>query len=206
MIKTTETYETKSRVVETRKKEVQTNGQYDQTIKTATSNNSRKSSINSSNGNHIDVPDRAATASKQNFIEVFQENPIPEKRNSINDNNNINVMKNGNNSKVLNTSESRIYESVTKDTRQHLDNSTVAPRNQLDSLNSCSDDLPSFSSSIDDLELRDLRRAKREVDLRLVDREDQVEELSNQVEMLLNVKNRLENEVSQVKKELKREV
>merc|ERR1719342_1486687 len=203
---TTETYESKSRIVETREKEVIQNGQYGQPSKPATNNNSRKSSINSSNGNHTDMPDRAATASKQNFIEVFQENPLPEKRSSINENNNINVMKNGNNSKVLNTSEPRIYEPVTKDTRQHLDNSTVAPRNQLDSLNSCSDDLPSFSSSIDDLELRDLRRAKREVDLRLVDREDQVEELSNQVEMLLSVKNRLENEVSQVKKELKREI
>jgi len=203
---TTETYESKSRIVETREKDVKQNGQYGQPTKPATNNNS-KSSINSSNGNHIDMPDRAATASKQNFIEVFQENPLPEKRSSINENNNINVMKNGNNSKVLNTSETRIYEPVTKDTRQqNLDNSSIAPRSQLDSLNSCSDDLPSFSSSIDDLELRDLRRAKREVELRLVDREDQVEELGNQVEMLLSVKNRLENELSQVKKEFKREI
>jgi len=99
----------------------------------------------------------------------------------LTDNNNINVMKynNGNN--------------ITLSSSQH------------DSMTS-SEELPSFSSSIDDMELRDLRKAKREVDIRLVDREDQVEELANQVEMLLNVKSRLEAEVSQVKKEHKREV
>ena len=64
-----------------------------------------------------------------------------------------------------------------------------------DSLNS--EELPSFSSSIDEMELRDLRR---------VDREDQLEELATQVERLLGVKSRLESEMSQIKKEHKREV
>merc|ERR1719376_1124238 len=84
-------------------------------------------------------------------------------------------------------------------------NNITLSSSQHDSMTS-SEELPSFSSSIDDMELRDLRKAKREVDIRLVDREDQVEELANQVEMLLNVKSRLEAEVSQVKNEHKREV
>ena len=95
----------------------------------------------------MDTPDRAA--SKQNIFEVIQERPVPEKRSSVTDNNNINVMKNNNGN------------NITLSSSQH------------DSMTS-SEELPSFSSSIDDMELRDLRKAKREVDIGLVDREDQV--------------------------------
>merc|ERR1719318_1694481 len=78
------------------------------------------------------------------------------------------------------------------------------------SFSSDSEELPSFSSSVTDegemKEVRDLRKAKREVDMRLVDREDQVEDLAQQVDMLLSVKARLETELAHSRKEHKREV
>ena len=168
-----------------------------------------KTSTNGHSSSSVDTPDRAQ--SKPNIFEIYQERPIPEKRNSVIENNNLNLIKNNNGN--VSHNESRSQESLI----------SAGPRSHHDSLTSCSEDLPSFSSSIDDLELRDLRRAKREMDMRLVDREDQVfiefidsilnsfiicqvEELANQVEMLLSVKTRLENELSISKKEHKREV
>ena len=117
------------------------------TNSTSSSKSYSKTDSSASNGHHVDTPDRAA--SKQNIFEVIQERPVPEKRSSVTDNNNINVMKNNNGN------------NITLSSSQH------------DSMTS-SEELPSFSSSIDDMELRDLRKAKREVDIRLVDREDQV--------------------------------
>ena len=153
------------------------------TARTTTNSNSaiktRTTSVTNGSGNHakvnaVDTPDRAS--SKHNILEVFQERNVPEKL-SVQENNNINNMKNG--------------------------SMTPSERSQ-DSLNS--EELPSFSSSIDEMELRDLRRVRREMDMRLVDREDQLEELATQVERLLGVKSRLEQEMSQIKKEHKREV
>ena len=87
------------------------------------------------------------------------------------DNNNLNVMKNnnGNNSTLLSSISSQLdqSEAVSRDYSRPISS-------QHDSMTS-SEELPSFSSSIDDMELRDLRRAKREADIRLVDREDQVQ-------------------------------
>ena len=139
----------------------------------------RSTSVTNGSGSHakvnsVDTPDRAS--SKHNILEVFQERNVPEKL-SVQENNNINSMKNG---------------------------STTPSERSQDSLNS--EELPSFSSSIDEMELRDLRRVRREMDMRLVDREDQLEELAAQVERLLSVKSRLELEMSQIKKEHKREV
>ena len=148
----TETFTSSSRSVET---EVVTKNGVSSPQKVSQSNStSSKSSFktvsSASNGHHVDTdtPDRAA--SKQNIFEVIQERPIPGQRSSLTDNNNINVMKNNNGN------------NITLSSSQH------------DSMTS-SEELPSFSSSIDDMELRDLRKAKREVDIRLVDREDQVE-------------------------------
>ena len=151
MLTKTETFSSSSKSIET---EVVTKNGVSSPQKVSQSNStSSKSSFktvsSASNGHQADTdtPDRAA--SKQNIFEVIQERPIPGKRSSLTDNNNINVMKynNGNN--------------ITLSSSQH------------DSMTS-SEELPSFSSSIDDMELRDLRKAKREVDIRLVDREDQV--------------------------------
>ena len=145
-----------------------------------------KTSTNGHSSSSVDTPDRAQ--SKPNIFEIYQERPIPEKRNSVIENNNLNLIKNNNGN--VSHNESRSQESLI----------SAGPRSHHDSLTSCSEDLPSFSSSIDDLELRDLRRAKREMDMRLVDREDQVfiefidsilnsfiicqvEELANQVEI-----------------------
>ena len=89
------------------------------------------------------------------------------------DNNNLNVMKNnnGNSSTLLSSISSQLdqSETVSRDYSRPISS-------QHDSMTS-SEELPSFSSSIDDMELRDLRRAKREADIRLVDREDQVQRL-----------------------------
>ena len=132
------------------------------------------------NGQHVDTTDRAA--SKQNIIEVFQERPIPEKRTSVTDNNNLNLTHNYNGNVTNNVPNMTVDARNGNDTSNRNSSdmsrdslpSAGAVRSQHDSLNSCSDDLPSFTSSIDDLELRDLRKAKREMDMRLVDREDQV--------------------------------
>jgi len=180
-----------SRSEKTTKTEIITNnGNVPRTPTTPSTNNSNsaiktRTSITNGSGpgshakiNNVDTPDRAS--SKHNILEVFQERNVPEKM-SVQDNNNINMMK-----------------SITN-------NGSVTPSERSqDSLNS--EELPSFSSSIDEMELRDLRRVRREMDMRLVDREDQVEELATQVERLLGVKSRLETEMSQIKKEHKREV
>ena len=146
-------------------------------IKTGTTSITNGSGPSQGKTSNIDTPDRAN--SKQNILEVFQERNVPEKM-TVQENNNINIMKTINNGSI-----------------------TPSERSQ-DSLNS--EELPSFSSSIDEMELRDLRRVRREMDMRLVDREDQLEELAAQVERLLGVKSRLESEMSQIKKEHKREV
>ena len=180
-----------SRTERTTKTEVITNnGNVTRTPNSNKTNNSnsaiktRTNSITNGSGagsltktSNVDTPDRAN--SKQNILEVFQERNVPEKI-SVQDNNNINIMKSVNNGSI-----------------------TPSERSQ-DSLNS--EELPSFSSSIDEMELRDLRRVRREMDMRLVDREDQLEELAAQVDRLLGVKSRLETEMSQIKKEHKREV
>ena len=202
----TESYSSSKRVETIETEVVCNNGTSSPAKVTAVSKTSR-TSVTSSNGHRgpVDVPDRAA--SKQNIFEVYQERqpapapaPAPEKRSSVSsvgsvgssvaDNNNLNLLKNNNSNISHNSSVPHLEQSRSQDSVSLTG----------------SDDLPSFSSSIDDLELRDLRRAKREMDIRLVDREDQVEELANQVEMLLSVKTRLEGEISQLKKEHKREV
>ena len=177
----TESLVSSSRTEKTTKTEmISNNGNM---AKTTSNSNSaiktRTTSVTNGSGSqtkviNVDTPDRAS--SKHNILEVFQERNVPEKL-SVQENNNINNMKNG--------------------------SMTPSERSQ-DSLNS--EELPSFSSSIDEMELRDLRRVRREMDMRLVDREDQLEELAAQVERLLGVKSRLELEMSQIKKEHKREV
>ena len=177
----TESLVSTSRTEKTTKTELITNN--GKTAKSTTNSNSamksRSTSVTNGSGSHakvnnVDTPDRAS--SKHNILEVFQERNVPEKL-SVQENNNINNIKNG---------------------------STTPSERSQDSLNS--EELPSFSSSIDEMELRDLRRVRREMDIRLVDREDQLEELATQVERLLSVKSRLELEMSQLKKEHKREV
>jgi len=191
-----ESYSSSSKKIEKIETEVVTNNGSSSPTKMSSSKSSTTTAIKTSTNGHssssVDTPDRAQ--SKPNIFEIYQERPIPEKRNSVIENNNLNLIKNNNGN--VSHNESRSQESLI----------SAGPRSHHDSLTSCSEDLPSFSSSIDDLELRDLRRAKREMDMRLVDREDQVEELANQVEMLLSVKTRLENELSISKKEHKREV
>jgi len=85
-------------------------------------------------------------------------------------------------------------------------NNLVSLKNQNGDRHVSSSEPPSLTSVEDGSEFRDLRKAKRDLDLRLLDREDQVEELAQQVEALLSVKARLEGELSQSRKEHKREV
>jgi len=85
-------------------------------------------------------------------------------------------------------------------------NNLVSLKNQNGDRHVSSSEPPSLTSVEDGSEFRDLRKAKRDLDLRLLDREDQVEELAQQVEALLSVKARLEGELSQSRKEHKREM
>ena len=160
-----ESYSSSSKKIETIETEVVTNNGSSSPTKISSSKSTTTALKASTNGHsNIDTPDRAQ--SKQNIFEIYQERPISEKRNSVMENNNLNLIKNNNGNGTVSNNESRSQESLI----------SAGPRSHHDSLTSCSEDLPSFSSSIDDLELRDLRRAKREMDMRLVDREDQVKQ------------------------------
>jgi len=160
-----------------------------------------------------DTVDRAKP--RRSIIEICQESPIPQKFSnnlkeeevSVNNNNKATI-RNANNS-----SGSHLWGRTGNGTSDHHD---IVPagvggrEDKVYSFSSDSEELPSFSSSVTDdgevREVKDLRKAKREVDMRLVDREDQVEDLAQQVDMLLSVKARLEAELTQCRKEHKREV
>jgi len=155
----------------------------------------------------IDVVDRVKT--RKNIIDIYQEKTIPDKFSqgdqdmSVNNNNNHQV---NSNSHIWNKNGAREQTEPALTTL-----ATVKAREEkVFSFSSDSEELPSFSSSVTDegeiREVRDLRKAKREVDMRLVDREDQVEDLAQQVDMLLSVKARLEAELAHSRKEHKREV
>jgi len=154
-----------------------------------------------------DVVDKVKT--RKNTLDVHQEKSIPDKFTrgdqdmSVNNNNNHQL---NSNAHIWNKNGSREQVEPGLTTL-----STVKARDEkVYSFSSDSEELPSFSSSVTDegeiREVRDLRKAKREVDLRLVDREDQVEDLAQQVDMLLSVKARLEAELAHSRKEHKREV
>ena len=158
IISKTETFSSSTRRTETIETEIVSNGN---SAPTTTISSSVKT-VNSNGHHHVDTPDRAAPA-KQNIIEARHERPEPVHKTSVHDNNNINISKNNNSNSSLTSVDNKSNETM----------SQISHSRDL-SLTSVSDDLPSFSSSIDDMELRDLRRVKRDLDLRLVDREDQV--------------------------------
>jgi len=161
-----------------------------------------------------DTVDRARP--RRSVVEVHQERDIPAKapvtsrfkEDQLSVNNNGNMHRNANsNGQPHNWSKS----SNGNMDQLETGNVTLTGReDKIYSFSSDSEELPSFSSSVTDegemKEVRDLRKAKREVDMRLVDREDQVEDLAQQVDMLLSVKARLETELAHSRKEHKREV
>lgn len=81
---------------------------------------------------------------------------------------------------------------------------------KLSSINSSSEELPSFTSSVTeeiDLVLGGIRgRGLGSLGSKEADLEDQVDELTQQVDMLLKVKSRVESEMASMRKEQKREV
>jgi len=161
-----------------------------------------------------DTVDRARP--RRSIMEICQESPIPEKLSSNFKEEDLSVNNNNNNKTThrnSNSSGSHIWSRTGNgSTGQHDIASAAYParEDKIYSFSSDSEELPSFSSSVTDdgevREVKDLRKAKREVDMRLVDREDQVEDLAQQVDMLLSVKGRLEAELAQCRKEHKREV
>eukprot|EP00090_Calanus_glacialis_P005890 TRINITY_DN14591_c0_g1_i1.p1 TRINITY_DN14591_c0_g1~~TRINITY_DN14591_c0_g1_i1.p1 ORF type:complete len:785 (+),score=316.62 TRINITY_DN14591_c0_g1_i1:56-2410(+) len=161
-----------------------------------------------------DTVDRARP--RRSVIEVHQERDIPEKapvassfrEEQLSVNNNRNTHRNANSN-----GQPHIWSKSSNGNMDQLETGNVTLTGREDkiySFSSDSEELPSFSSSVTDegemKEVRDLRKAKREVDMRLVDREDQVEDLAQQVDMLLSVKSRLETELAHSRKEHKREV
>jgi hypothetical protein len=157
-----------------------------------------------------DTVDRAKP--RRSVIEVCQESPIPVPSDIRDDvvlvNNNKSTLRNANSNSVPN-----FWAKPSNGTTEQHETPPAAlgaREDKIYSFSSDSEELPSFSSSVTDdgemREMRDLRKAKREVDMRLVEREDQVDDLAQQVEMLLSLKARLEAEISQCRKEHKREV
>jgi len=157
-----------------------------------------------------DTVDRAKP--RRSVIEVCQESPIlapSDIRDDV-------VLVNNNKSTLRNANSNSITNFWAKPSNGATEQHETAPatlgvrEDKIYSFSSDSEELPSFTSSVTDdgemREVRDLRKAKREVDMRLVEREDQVEDLAQQVEMLLSLKARLEAEITQCRKEHKREV
>jgi len=159
-----------------------------------------------------DTVDRANP--RRSIIEICQESPIPQKFSNNLKEEEVSVNNNNNNKATLrnanNSAGSHLWSKTGNGTSDQHDIGVGGREDKVYSFSSDSEELPSFSSSVTDegevREVKDLRKAKREVDMRLVDREDQVEDLAQQVDMLLSVKARLEAELTQCRKEHKREV
>jgi len=161
-----------------------------------------------------DTVDRAKP--RRSIIEVHQEHAIPEKAPASSNFKDEQHFANNNGNTHRNANSNAGSHTWTRPSNGGLDQHGSVPaalvgrEDKIYSFSSDSEELPSFSSSVTDegemKEVRDLRKAKREVDLRLVDREDQVEDLAQQVDMLLSVKSRLETEIAHCRKEHKREV
>jgi len=161
-----------------------------------------------------DTVDRAKVR-KSSVIEVHQEQSIPEISTPVSQNEGQDLKGNNNNHSHHRNANSgaNFWSKPNNGCHEQTETSQGTPAGREDkiySFSSDSEELPSFSSSVTDegemREVRDLRKAKREVDLRLVDREDQVEDLVQQVDMLLSVKARLDTELAHSRKEHKREV
>jgi len=159
-----------------------------------------------------DTVDRANP--RRSIIEIRQESPIPQKFSNNLKEEEVSVNNNNNNKATLrnanNSAGSHLWSKTGNGTSDQHDIGVGGREDKVYSFSSDSEELPSFSSSVTDegevREVKDLRKAKREVDMRLVDRENQVEDLAQQVDMLLSVKARLEAELTQCRKEHKREV
>jgi len=150
--------------------------------------------------NGSDTVDRSKPL--RGIIEVCQENNLPDIEPLTIGNNRVSV---NNNKNTLASANSNISSNNNSSNGKHeFADSGIG---KTHSISSDSEDLPSFSSSVtDEGDLKGVSRIRKDIDTRVVDSDEQVEELVQQVDMLMSAKARLQAELTQCKKDHKREV